>query len=66
MEFKFKPLEPKESLNCVIGVPVSEGMYQDLVRIKRDKKHNPTILNQYIRDFINQMIEAYDNGELEK
>lgn len=66
MEFKFKPIEQKEPLNCVIGVPVTEAMYHDLDRIKRDKKYNRNVLNQYIRDFINQMIEAYDKGELEK
>lgn len=66
MDYKFKPLEPKQPIECSVSFAVTKDMKLDIKRIKSDKKHNSAIFNRYVRDFLNQLIEAYDKGELDK
>lgn len=66
MDFKIKVIvDKKDSINTTISLAVPEEMKRDIMRIKKHKKDNYRWFNEYVRQFMAQLIEKYDRGELD-
>lgn len=66
MEFKLKIKDDEVSITTPISVPVSKEMESDLKRIKSSSPRNRKIVNDFMRQFIAELIVKFDAGEFDK
>lgn len=67
MEFKFNlPKDKKPSVTTSLSLAVTQEIKDDIQRIKRDNPDNVYIINDIIRQFLSQLVEKFDRGEVGK
>lgn len=67
MEFKFiLPKDKKPSVTTSISLAVTQELKDDIQRLKRDDPDNVHIINDIIRQFLGQLVEKFDRGEITK
>ena len=67
MEFTFNVIkEKKPSVTTSISLAVTQELKDDIQRIKRDDPDNVYIFNDIIRQFLSQLVEKFDRGEITK
>ena len=66
MEFKIEAAVIKDESNTVmIGVCVTESLRDRAKRIKDLSDKNKTLFNEYARKFFHQLVEKFEQGEID-
>lgn len=67
MEFIFNlPKKKDASVTTSISLAVTQDLKEDIQRIKKSHPDNVFLINEIIRQFLNQLVEKYDRGEITK
>jgi len=67
MEFIFNlPKKKDASVTTSISLAVTQDLKEDIQRIKKSHPDNVFLINEIIRQFLNQLVEKYDRGEIGK
>lgn len=59
-------IDDKPSIKTTLSVPVTEELKEEVERLKRSSKKNKKLVNEYSRQFFEQLVDKFDKGEFEK